>query len=81
MTGRPVTHHDIDPDVWIDGAVTAGLVPADYAVMLRWLTGSVISGNGSTPNDDVEKVTGRRAATFHDFARRSVQAWTSPMAG
>lgn len=81
VTGRPVTHHDIDPDVWIDGAVAAGLVPADYAVMLRWLTGSVISGNGSTPNDDVEKVTGRPAATFHDFARRSVHAWTSPMTG
>ncbi|QIZ00723.2 NmrA family NAD(P)-binding protein [Streptomyces sp. S1D4-11] len=81
VTGRPVTHHDIDPDVWIDGAVAAGLVPADYAVMLRWLTVSVISGNGSTPNDDVEKVTGRPPATFHDFARRSVHAWTSPAAG
>jgi uncharacterized protein YbjT (DUF2867 family) len=81
VTGRPVTHRDIDPDVWIGGAVAAGLVPADYAVMLRWLTGSVISGNGSTPNDDVEKVTGRPPATFHDFARRSVHAWTSPVAG
>jgi uncharacterized protein YbjT (DUF2867 family) len=81
VTGRAVRHDDIDPDVWIDGAVAAGLVPADYAVMLRWLTGSVISGNGSTPNDDVEKVTGRPAATFHDFARRSVHAWTSPVAG
>ena len=78
VTGQPVTHNDIDPDTWIGGAVAAGLVPADYAVMLRWLTGSIISGNGSTPNDDVEKVTGRLPAPFGDFARRSRHAWTSP---
>jgi uncharacterized protein YbjT (DUF2867 family) len=77
VTGQSVTHNDIDPDTWIGGAVAAGLVPADYAVMLRWLTGSIISGNGSTPNDDVEKVTGRPPAPFGDFARRSRHAWTS----
>jgi uncharacterized protein YbjT (DUF2867 family) len=81
MTGRPVTHHDIDPGAWIGGALAAGLVPADYAVMLRWLTGTISSGNGSTPNDDIEKVTGRPPATFHDFARRSVHAWTAPALG
>ncbi len=80
VTGQAVTHDDIDPDTWIGGAVAAGLVPADYAVMLRWLTGSIISGNGSTPNDDVEKVTGRRPAPFGDFARRTRRAWTSPAA-
>ena len=81
VTGRPVRHHDIDPEAWIGGAVAAGIVPAEYAVMLRWLTGSIISGNGSTPNDDVEKVTGRPPAAFHDFVRRSVHAWTSPAVG
>jgi uncharacterized protein YbjT (DUF2867 family) len=80
VTGQSVTHNDIDPDTWIGGAVAAGLVPADYAVMLRWLTGSIISGNGSAPNDDVEKVTGRPPAPFGDFARRSRHAWTSPAA-
>ncbi|MFD8985057.1 NmrA family NAD(P)-binding protein [Streptomyces sp. NPDC059564] len=77
VTGRPVRHRDIDPGVWIGGAVAAGLVPADYAVVLRWLTGTIISGNGSTPNDDVEKVTGRPPAGFRAFARRNVHAWTS----
>jgi uncharacterized protein YbjT (DUF2867 family) len=77
VTGQSVTHNDIDPDTWIGGAVAVGLVPADYAVMLRWLTGSIISGNGSTPNDDVEKITGRPPASFVDFARRSRHAWTS----
>jgi hypothetical protein len=45
--------------------------------MLRWLTASIISGNGSAPNDDVEQVTGRPPAPFEDFARRSRHAWTS----
>ncbi|MEZ0064496.1 uncharacterized protein YbjT (DUF2867 family) [Streptacidiphilus sp. MAP12-20] len=81
VTGRPVTHQDIDPDVWIGGAVAAGVVPAGYAAMLHWLTSSISSGNGSTPNDDIEKVTGRPPTTFHEFARRSVHAWTSPTAG
>ncbi|WP_199827528.1 hypothetical protein [Streptomyces xylophagus] len=71
MTGRPVRHHGIDPEVWIGGAVGAGLVLADYAVLLRRLTGSVSSGDGSTPNDDIEKVTGRSPAGFHNFARRN----------
>lgn len=76
VTGGPVTHNDIDPDAWIGGAIAAGFVPADYAVMLHWLTGTIISGNGSRPNDDIEKVTGRPPITFQDFARRNASAWT-----
>ncbi|MFI6625782.1 NmrA family NAD(P)-binding protein [Streptomyces sp. NPDC050528] len=79
VTGRPVRHQDIDPEVWIGGALAAGVVPADYAVMLGWLTGAIISGNGSTPNDDIEKVTGRAPTAFADFARRNAGAWASPV--
>ena len=43
--------------------------------MLRWLTGTIISGNGSRPNDDIEMVTGRPPTTFSDFARRNAHAW------
>jgi hypothetical protein len=32
--------------------------------------------NGSRPNDDIEKVTGRPPITFQDFARRNAPAWT-----
>jgi hypothetical protein len=74
--GEPVSHNDIDADTWIGGAIETGLVPADYAVMLRWLTGTIISGTGSRPNDDIEKVTGRPPVTFQDFARRIAYAWT-----
>ena len=56
--------------------VLAGFVPADNAVMLHWLTGTIISGDGSRPNDDIGKVTGRPPITFQDFARRNAPAWT-----
>lgn len=59
---------------------TAGFVPADYAVMLRWLTGTIIEGNGARPNGDVERVTGRPATDFRDFVRRNVAAWTAKAA-
>lgn len=75
VSGRPVVHHDIDQEAWISGALAAG-VPADYAVMLRWLTGAIISGHGATPTGDVEKVTGRPATSFREFADRNAQVWT-----
>lgn len=77
VSGQPVTHQDLDPEAWIGGAVAAGIVPADYAVMLRWLTGTIISGHGSTPNEDVEKVTGRKPTAFREFAQRNAHAWTA----
>lgn len=77
VTGRPIAHQDINPEVWIHGAVAVGFVPAEYAVMLRWLIGTIIAGNGSRPNGDVERVTGRPARSFRDFARLHAAAWAS----
>jgi uncharacterized protein YbjT (DUF2867 family) len=73
--GRPVCYSDIDQETWINGVLAAG-VPAGYAVMLRWLTGAIIAGNGSVPAGDVERVTGRKPATFGEFAGRNTRAWT-----
>lgn len=72
--GRPVIYRDIDQRAWIDGAVAAG-VPADYAPMLEWLTGAIISGNGSKPSGDVERVLQRPATSFESFANRNAHAW------
>jgi hypothetical protein len=44
--------------------------------MLRFLTETVASGAGSTPNNDVERVTGAPPTSFADFARRNAVAWT-----
>jgi uncharacterized protein YbjT (DUF2867 family) len=75
VRGRPVTYQDIDPEIWINGAIAAG-VPADYAKMLQWLTGSIIAGEGSTPSGDVETVVGRPATSLEAFVRRSAAVWT-----
>ncbi len=80
VAGRPVRHNDIDRSAWVDGAIAAGIVPADYGVMLNWLTGMIASGHGSRPNDDVRKVTGVRPASFADFAYRNARAWALPAA-
>jgi uncharacterized protein YbjT (DUF2867 family) len=80
VLGRPVKHNDIDREAWISGAIAAGFVPAAYAEILRWLTGTIAAGNGSRPTDDVRKVTGVPPSSLADFARRSAQVWTTEAA-
>jgi uncharacterized protein YbjT (DUF2867 family) len=75
-SGRPVGYKDIDQEAWISAAIAAG-VPAGYAVMLRWLTGAIIAGDGSQPTGDIETITGRRPASFEAFTRRNAAAWTT----
>jgi hypothetical protein len=77
VSGQPVVYKDIDQEAWINGAIAAG-VPADYAAMLRWLTGAIIAGDGSEPTGDIETVAGRPSASFEAFARRNAAAWTTP---
>ena len=77
MSGQPVVYEDTDQEAWINGAIAA-CVPADYAVMLRWLTGAIIAGHGSEPTGDFETVAGRPPASFEAFARRNVATWTTP---
>jgi hypothetical protein len=77
VSGRPVAYHDVGQDAWISVAVAAG-VPADYAVMLRWLTGAIIAGNGSTPAGDIQAVLGRPATSFRAFAQANAAVWTTP---
>ncbi len=74
-SGRLVSHVDINREAWVEGMLALG-VPAEYGQMLRFLTETVASGAGSTPNTDVERVTGNPPRSFADFARRSAAAWT-----
>lgn len=76
-TGQTVTHLDLDRDTWIAGAIATG-IPADYGVVLRQLTETIASGNGSRPTTTVEQVTGTPARTFRDFACANVAVWKEP---
>jgi uncharacterized protein YbjT (DUF2867 family) len=58
----------------IDGTIANG-TPAEYGAVLRQLTETIASGNGSRPNDTVERVTGTPSRTFRDFARKNAAAW------
>ncbi|HEX4246336.1 MAG TPA: hypothetical protein VH008_00605, partial [Pseudonocardia sp.] len=78
VTGRTVTHHDVDRDQWIAAGVAAG-IPAPYGEVLRTLTETVAAGLGSRPNDDIQQVTGTAPTSFADFARRTARAWTEPV--
>jgi len=72
--GQTIVHLDLDCDAWIAGAIANG-IPAQYGVVLRQLTETIASGNGSRPNDTVEQITGTPARTFGDFAAKSAAAW------
>jgi uncharacterized protein YbjT (DUF2867 family) len=78
ITGRPVKHRDIDRKAWIQASIAAGL-PADYSAMLALLTETVASGQGSQPNNDVERVTGVPATSFADFAQRTAQQFAAAL--
>jgi hypothetical protein len=47
------------------------------ATMQAWLTGAIITGDGSTPTADIQTVIGRPPTSFHTFAERHATAWTS----
>jgi uncharacterized protein YbjT (DUF2867 family) len=75
--GQTIRHLDLDREAWIAGAIANG-VPAEYGAVLRPLTETVASGNGSRPNDTVEQITGTPPRTFRDFARKNAAAWSEP---
>jgi uncharacterized protein YbjT (DUF2867 family) len=72
--GRTITYVPIDQDAWIAAMVDAG-VPQDYTEILRMLTSTVASGNGSRPNSDVQTVTGRPPISFAEFAKKVPPGW------
>lgn len=74
-TGHPLIHQDLDRETWVAGVLATGL-PAEYGAVLRQLTETIASGNGSRPNDTVEKITGNPARTFQDFAHTNAEAWS-----
>jgi uncharacterized protein YbjT (DUF2867 family) len=74
VSGQAIEHADIDRGEWVAAAVAGG-VPAEYGAVLRMLTETIASGQGSRPTADVEKATGRAPARFADFARRTAAAW------
>ena len=66
VSGRPIKYLDCDQETWINGAVATG-VPPITPRCFAWLTGSIISGSGSTPTGDVAAVIGRPATSLRNL--------------
>ena len=77
VVGRTITYRDTDRDSWVRAMIDSG-IPEAYGDVLRTLTSTIAGGLGSTPNDDVLRVTGVAPATFADFAARTAPAWREP---
>ena len=76
VTGRPVTHLDIDRESWLAATTGAG-VPADYAGLLAGLFDVIRSGAGAATTDTVRQVLGRDAVDFATFARSNAGSWAT----
>jgi uncharacterized protein YbjT (DUF2867 family) len=65
--GRPIAHIDPPVDEWVAATVAEG-APEPYARMLAMLLGNVREGRGTAVGDAVERVTGRPARSFAEYA-------------
>ncbi|MFI5606649.1 NmrA family transcriptional regulator [Amycolatopsis sp. NPDC051903] len=76
-TGRDVRYRPVSPDEFVRLAAEGG-VPADEARVLVELFARVLDGRNSHVTGDVERVLGRPARDFGDYARASAAAgvWT-----
>jgi uncharacterized protein YbjT (DUF2867 family) len=70
VLGRTIRTASVPPDEYVAAAVAAG-VPPEEAAALADLFVEVLDGRNSAVTDGVERVLGRPATDFTDFARRA----------
>jgi len=70
VMGRSVITVSVTPEDFVAGAVAAG-VPPEEAAALADLFVEVLDGRNTSVTADVERVLGRPATDFADFARRA----------
>ncbi len=75
--GREIAYHDVTVARFVADLTDAGAT-VDEAQGLGWLVGEVLDGRNSGTTDTVERVLGRPATTFAQYARRAAAAgaWT-----
>jgi uncharacterized protein YbjT (DUF2867 family) len=72
-TGRPIRHHDVDPDVYIEQQVTQG-VPRDVARILTGVFTAIRDGRDTATADGVQRALGRPARPFEEYAAAAAAA-------
>ena len=76
-TGRPIQHLDVDPDVFVQRQIAAGVSPAVARLFVDILM-SVGRDSRAALSDGVERVLGRPPRPFEDFVTEAAAAghWT-----
>ena len=75
--GRTITHRSVPSEEFAQ-ALQAGGVPADYAAVVVGNQEAIRDGLGARVTDVVERVSGRPATPFADYAARAASAWSRP---
>jgi uncharacterized protein YbjT (DUF2867 family) len=75
--GRPIGHRKITAEEFTQILVGAGLSP-DYAAIVVGNQVAISAGLGSATTDTVERITGRPALRFSDYAAKAAPAWARP---
>lgn len=73
-TGRPIIHKSISEEE-MAGILGGAGVPDDYTAMLLRDMQATRDGSAALVTDVVERVTGRPAGSFADYATRTADAW------
>ncbi|HEY5880276.1 MAG TPA: hypothetical protein VIU11_15315 [Nakamurella sp.] len=78
--GREVAYHDVTVAEFVDDVTAAGATPEE-AQGLGWLVEQVLDGRNSGTTDTIERVLGRPATTFAEYARRAAAAgaWSAEL--
>ena len=75
--GRSIIHRKISSQDFMQMLQRAG-VPVDYAAMLVRDQEAIRDGAGALVSDAVERITGRQAGSFADYAAGAAVAWSRP---
>lgn len=73
-TGRDITFEAISIDEFVAENIAAG-VPEEWAHALGGIYAAIAPGNLDSISSDVEKVLGKPARTFADFAEANAELW------
>jgi uncharacterized protein YbjT (DUF2867 family) len=73
-SGRKIKYVDIPPSAYREGALAAG-IPDWYVDLLLNLYAFYGEGRSAQVSNDIERVTGRKARSFDDFARDHAQVF------
>ncbi|MFG2497794.1 NmrA family NAD(P)-binding protein [Streptomyces sp. NPDC048441] len=75
VTGREIRHHSIPVERFSERLAATG-IPEEFAHMLAGMDDAIAHGSEDRVDPAVERITGRAARRFADFAAENAAEWT-----